>query len=61
MGKAYPPWFGSPVLIDRIDESIARGLPFEDALKECANWAELRSEVIRLLRQYYEPETINDC
>lgn len=55
MSKAYPAWFGSPTLIDRIDDQLIRGVPFEDALQETAEWAELRSEVIFQLRQYYEP------
>lgn len=55
MSKAYPPWFGSPTLIDRIDESVEHGILLEDAIKECAIWAELRSEVVAQLRAYYEP------
>lgn len=53
--KAYPPWFGSPTLIDRIDESVEHGIPLDLAIRECAQWAELRSEVISKLREYYEP------
>lgn len=55
MSKDYPPWFGSPTLIDRIDESVERGIPLDHAIRECALWAELRSEVISRLWQYYEP------
>jgi hypothetical protein len=51
--KPYPAWFGSPTLIDRIDESMERGIPFDLALSECAQWAELRSEAIAKLREYY--------
>jgi hypothetical protein len=54
MNKAYPPWFGSPTLIDRIDESVERGIPLDGAISECAQWAELRSEVISKLREYYQ-------
>lgn len=53
MSKDYPAWFGSPVLIDQIDESVEHGILFEDALRECAMWAELRSEVVQQLREYY--------
>ena len=52
--KDYPPWFGSPTLIDRIDESVERGIPLDSAIRECAMWAELRSEVISKLREYYQ-------
>jgi hypothetical protein len=55
MNKDYPPWLGSPTLIDRIDESVERGIPLDLAIRECAQWAELRSEVISQLREYYEP------
>jgi hypothetical protein len=51
--KDYPPWFGSPALIDRIDESVEHGIPLDLAIRECAQWAELRSEVITKLREYY--------
>jgi len=30
-------WFGSPVLIDRIDESVERGIPLDLAIRECTN------------------------
>lgn len=52
--KSYPAWFGSPTLIDRIDESVEHGILLEDAIRECALWAELRSEVVAQLREYYE-------
>lgn len=52
--KSYPPWFGSPTLIDRIDESVEHGIPLEAAISECAMWAELRSEVVAQLREYYD-------
>lgn len=52
--KSYPPRFGSPTLIDRIDESVEHGIPLEAAIEECAQWAELRSEVVAQLREYYD-------
>lgn len=57
MSKDYPPWFGSPTLIDRIDESVERGWPLDRAIDECVHWAELRGEVIEKLREYYKAST----
>lgn len=52
--KNYPAWFGAPTLIDRIDESVEHGIPLDTAIRECALWAELRSEVTAQLREYYQ-------
>jgi hypothetical protein len=58
--KDYPPWFGAPTLIDRIDESMERGTGLSMAIAECAQWAELRSEVVQQLRDYYQSKTKGD-
>ena len=58
--KNYPAWFGSPALIDRIDANVASGNSLNMAIAECAQWAELRSEVISLLREYYGLDTKGD-
>lgn len=55
--KEYPAWFGAPTLIDRIDESVERGIGLSMAIAECAQWAELRSEAIDQLRAYYALKT----
>jgi hypothetical protein len=55
--KDYPAWFGAPTLIDRIDESVERGIGLNMAIAECAQWAELRSEVVQQLRDYYQSKT----
>lgn len=54
--KVYPEGFGMPVLVDRIDANLDKGMSFEEALQETAEYAELRSEVIFKLREYYQSD-----